>query len=168
MSRQIDWMLEQSPWLHQETTDSTVLLSSGEECTLLYNTAESTILDMLLLSIGDKRIVSIKVIAPFYDAEGDALSALKKQLAPKEMQCILDLERQSAPYSLLKTDTSTVFARRTHRILYMRKFLSCKQKMKRGCFVVARMLAIWHWEQAIMHSMTKYVFFFIVTHREII
>lgn len=111
VSRQIDWMLEQSPWLHQETTDSTVLLSSGEECTLLYNTAESTILDMLLLSIGDKRIVSIKVIAPFYDAEGDALSALKKQLAPKEMQCILDLERQSAPYSLLKTDTSTVFCK---------------------------------------------------------
>lgn len=111
VSRQIDWMLEQSPWLHQETTDSTVLLSSGEECTLLYNTAESTILDMLLLSIGDKRIVSIKVIAPFYDAEGDALSALKKQLAPKKMQCILDLERQSAPYSLLKTDTSTVFCK---------------------------------------------------------
>jgi len=111
VSRQIDWMLEQSPWLHQETTDSTVLLSSGEECALLYNTAESTILDMLFLSIGDKRIVSIKVIAPFYDAEGDALSALKKQLAPKEMQCILDLERQSAPYSLLKTDTSTVFCK---------------------------------------------------------
>ena len=111
VSRQIDWMLEQSPWLRQETTDSTVLLSSGEECALLYNTAESTILDKLLLSIGDKRIVSIKVIAPFYDAEGDALSALKKQLAPKEMQCILDLERQSAPYSLLKTDTSTVFCK---------------------------------------------------------
>lgn len=111
VSRQIDWMLEQSPWLHQETTDSTVLLSSGEECALLYNTAESTILEKLLLSIGDKRIVSIKVIAPFYDAEGDALSALKKQLAPKEMQCILDLERQSAPYSLLKTDSSTVFCK---------------------------------------------------------
>lgn len=111
VSRQIDWMLEQSPWLHQETSDSTVLLSSGEECTLLYNTAESTILDKVLLSIGDKRIVSIKVIAPFYDAEGDALSALKKRLAPKEMQCILDLERQSAPYSLLKTDTSTVFCK---------------------------------------------------------
>ena len=111
VSRQIDWMLEQSPWLHQETTDSTALLSSGEECALLYNTAESTILDKLLLSIGDKRIVSIKVIVPFYDAEGDALSALKKQLAPKEMLCILDLERQSAPYSLLKTDTSTVFCK---------------------------------------------------------
>lgn len=111
VSRQIDWMLEQSPWLHQETTDSTALLSSREECALLYNTAESTILDKLLLSIGDKRIVSIKVIAPFYDAEGDALSALKKQLAPKEMLCILDLERQSAPYSLLKTDTSTVFCK---------------------------------------------------------
>lgn len=111
VSRQIDWMLEQSPWLHQETSDSTVLLSSGEECTLLYNTAESTILDKVLLSIGDKRIVSIKVIAPFYDAEGDALSALNKQLAPKEMLCILDLERQSAPYSLLKTDISTVFCK---------------------------------------------------------
>ena len=111
VSRQIDWMLEQSPWLHQETTDSTVLLSSGEECTLLYNTAESTILDKLLLSIGDKRIVSIKVIAPFYDAEGDALSALNKRLVPKEMLCILDLERQSVPYSLLKTDTSTVFCK---------------------------------------------------------
>lgn len=111
VSRQIEWMLEQSPWLHQETSDSTVLLSSGEECTLLYNTAESTILDKVLLSIGDKRIVSIKVIAPFYDAEGDALSALNKQLAPKEMLCILDLERQSAPYSLLKTDISTVFCK---------------------------------------------------------
>ena len=65
VSRQIDWMLEQSLWLHQDTTDSTVLLSSGEECTLLYNTAESTILDKLLLSIGDKKIVSIRVIAPF-------------------------------------------------------------------------------------------------------
>lgn len=111
VSRQIDWMLEQSPWLHQETTDSTVLLSSGEECTLLYNTAESTILDKLLLSIGDKKIVSIRVIAPFYDAEGDALSALNKQLVPKEMLCILDLERQSAPYSLLKTNTSIVFCK---------------------------------------------------------
>ena len=111
VSRQIDWMLEQSPWLHQETTDSTVLLSSGERCTLLYNTSESTILDKLLLSIGDKRIVSIKVIAPFYDAEGEALSTLNKRLVPEEMLCILDLERQSAPYSLLKTDTSTIFCK---------------------------------------------------------
>lgn len=111
VSRQIDWMLEQSPWLHQETPDSTVLLSSGEKCALLYNTAESTILDKLLLSIGDKRIVSIKVIAPFYDAEGDALSALNKRLVPKEMLCILDLKRQSAPYSLLETKTSTVFCK---------------------------------------------------------
>ena len=78
---------------------------------MLYNTAESTILDKLLLSIGDKKIVSIRVIAPFYDAEGDALSALNKQLVPKEMLCILDLERQSAPYSLLKTNTSIVFCK---------------------------------------------------------
>lgn len=111
VSRQIAWMFEQSPWLYQESSDSSVLLSSGEECTLLYNNAESTILDKLFSSIGDKRIVRIKVIAPFYDAEGDALSALIKQFTPKEMLCIFDLERQSAPYSLLKTDTSTVFCK---------------------------------------------------------
>lgn len=111
VSRQIDWMFGQTPWLHQKTSESDVLLSSGEECTLLYNTAEATILDKIFSSIGDKRIANIKVIAPFYDTEGNALSALKKRFVPKEVLCILDLNRQSAPYSLLKTDTSIVFCK---------------------------------------------------------
>lgn len=115
VARQIGWMSDHTPWLHKESPDRSVILSNGEECALLYNSVESTIIDKLFSSIGGKKIVSIKVVAPFYDAEGDALSALKKQFAPKEMLCILDTERLSAPYSMLTTDTSIMFCKACSR-----------------------------------------------------
>lgn len=107
--RQMDWMLEQSPWLQKESNDDLVSLASEETCQLLLNTSNHTILNSLYDSIGDKEIDSITVVAPFYDTEGDAIKELQRHFSPKEMRCVLDLNRQSAPYSLLQENTSVIF-----------------------------------------------------------
>ena len=105
VQRQLDWMQEQSPWLHKDSNDGTILLLSGEEGQLLYNSSNSTILNSVYLSIGEREIEEITVIAPFYDTEGHALKELQRHFSPKKMKCVLDLDRQSAPYSLLQNGT---------------------------------------------------------------
>ena len=105
VQRQLDWMQEQSPWLHKDSNDETVLLQSGEEVQLLYNSSNSTILNSVYIAIGEKEIEEITVIAPFYDTEGHALKELQRHFSPKKMKCVLDLNRQSAPYSLLQNGT---------------------------------------------------------------
>lgn len=105
VQRQLDWMQEQSPWLHKDSNDGTILLLSGEEGQLLYNSSNSTILNSVYLSIGEREIEEITVIAPFYDTEGHALKDLQRHFSPKKMKCVLDLDRQSAPYSLLQNGT---------------------------------------------------------------
>ena len=105
VQRQLDWILEQSPWLNKDSKDETVLLQSGEDCQLLYNSDNSTILNSVYTAIGGKEIETITVIAPFYDTEGHALEELQRHFSPKRMKCVLDLDRQSAPYSLLQNGT---------------------------------------------------------------
>ena len=98
-------MQEQSTWLHKDSNDGTILLLSGAEGQLLYNSSNSTILNSVYLSIGEREIEEITVIAPFYDTEGHALKELQRHFSPKKMKCVLDLDRQSAPYSLLQNGT---------------------------------------------------------------
>ena len=109
VQRQIDWMLEQCSWLHNESNEEILLLQSGEECQLLFNSSTSTILDSVYANIGEKEIDEITVIAPFYDTEGLVFKELQSLFSPKSVKCVLDLERQSAPYSLLHEDTSIVY-----------------------------------------------------------
>lgn len=106
--RQIEWMSEQTPWLNDDSTKESVILTSGEECTFLYNTPKSTILDSLYSHVGEKLIDKITIIAPFYDTEGNALKSLQNHFSPRNMICVLDLMRQSAPYVLLH-DTNIAF-----------------------------------------------------------
>ena len=109
VQRQIDWMIEQSPWLQKESDEKIVNLATGDECQLLFNTSNNRILDFVYASIGSKEIDKITVIAPFYDTEGNAMKQLHSHFSPLEMQCVLDLDRQSAPYALLQEETSIVF-----------------------------------------------------------
>ena len=109
LQRQIEWMLEQSSWLQRECNDEPVSLVSGESCQLLLNGSHHSILNSLYDTIGDKEIDIITIIAPFYDSEGDAIKELQNHFSPKEMRCVIDLDRQSAPYSLLQENTSIVY-----------------------------------------------------------
>ena len=113
VQRQLDWMQEQCPWLHKESTDRIVHLQSGEECQFLYNSDNSTILNSIYALVGEKEIDEITVISPFYDTEGHALKELQKHFSPKRMKCVLDLNRQSAPYSLFQGITSIAFHKST-------------------------------------------------------
>lgn len=113
VQRQIDWMPEQCPWLHKESYDEIISLQSGEECQFLYNSDNSTILNSLYVAVGEKEIDEITVISPFYDTEGHALKELQRHFSPKRMKCVLDLERQSAPYSLLQDGTFIAFYKST-------------------------------------------------------
>ena len=113
VKKQIDWMLEQATWLHKESDVNTVVLSSGEECHILYNSSDSTIINALYASVGENKIDEITVIAPFYDTEGNALKELQKHFSPKSLKCVLDLERQSAPYALLQGDSTIAFHKST-------------------------------------------------------
>lgn len=113
VQRQIDWMQEQCTWLHNESYEEILLLQSGEECQLLFNSTTSTILNSVYAAIGEKEIDEITVIAPFYDTEGHALKELLRHFSPKRMKCVLDLDRQSAPYSLLQDDTFIAYYKST-------------------------------------------------------
>lgn len=109
VKKQIGWIPEQSLWLQDIGYEDVVRLDSGEQCSIVYNSATSKIFDKIVEAIGDSDIEEITVIAPFYDAEGNALTELKKRFNPKRMNCVLDLDRQSAPYELIKSNTDIAF-----------------------------------------------------------
>lgn len=113
VKRQIDWMEEQCHWLQKESNREVVILNSDEECRLLYNSPNSTILSSVFTAIEEKEIDEITVIAPFYDTEGYALKKLQRVFSPKSMRCVLDLDRKSAPYSLLQNETSIDYYKST-------------------------------------------------------
>ena len=104
--KQLDWMIEQSTWIRENSDDKPVVLSSGEVCSLLFNSSETTILYALTTAIRDTKIKTITIVAPFYDSEGSALKELKNRFSPNTIHCVLDLERQSAPYDLLKQESN--------------------------------------------------------------
>jgi len=113
VQRQLDWMQEQCSWLYKESKDEVISLQSHEECQFLYNSEKSTILNSVYAAVGEKEIDEITVVAPFYDTEGQALKELQRLFSPKKMKCVLDLDRQSAPYSLLNNGTSIVYYKST-------------------------------------------------------
>lgn len=109
VKKQLGWITEQSLWLQVESTDDIVVLANGEECSLLYNDDSQRILDKVTERLSGVEIEEITVIAPFYDTEGNALNELKKRFSPSVINCVFDLDRQSAPYSLLKENTGINF-----------------------------------------------------------
>lgn len=113
VKKQIKWISEQSLWLNEVATQDIITLNTGEECSLLYNSDSHSILDKVVDSIGDSVVEEITVIAPFYDAEGKALNKLISLYKPERINCILDISRHSAPYDLLKSNSSIIFHRYT-------------------------------------------------------
>ena len=109
--RQKEWMIEQSPWLHKESNENSITLISKEDCSLLFNTQEATILNSLYSSIGKTPIKEITVVAPFFDTEGRVLLELQKHFSPESMLCVMDVERQSAPFDLLEKETNITFCK---------------------------------------------------------
>ncbi len=113
IEKQLGWIKEQSLWLQNGDYANWVTLESGEECSIIYNSPTSGIIDDVAKAIGDANIEQITVIAPFYDTEGNALKELTNRFKPYQMNCILDLQRQSAPFALLDTSTDIVFYKHT-------------------------------------------------------
>ncbi len=111
--KQIEWMSDNSPWLQRVSSEESVFLASGEECKFLFNSSESRIFDLIVTSIKDRKIDNIMVISPFYDSEGILLTQLKKHFSPKSMQCVIDIDRQSAPYTLLFGKSTIKFYKAT-------------------------------------------------------
>lgn len=109
VKRQLGWISEQSLWLQDGNYEDVITLESGEECSIIYNSASNRIIDDVTKAIGDSAIEKITVIAPFYDTEGNALTELKKRFKPSQINCVLDLERQSAPFALLESSTNIAF-----------------------------------------------------------
>lgn len=113
VKKQLGWIIEQSPWLQEVANQEVITLNSGEECSLLYNSDSSRILERVKESIGDASVEEITVVAPFYDAEGSSLSELMSQYKHARMNCVLDITRQSAPYALLKSNSGIKFYKHT-------------------------------------------------------
>lgn len=113
VQKQLKWITEQSLWLQKDCEDLAVELKSGESCSLLYNSSGTSILNDIYESIGDRKIREITIVAPFFD-NGGIIKELWDQLSPSHINCVLDLERQSAPYDLLKgSDTIIRFYKHT-------------------------------------------------------
>ena len=109
IKKQLGWISEQSLWLQDGDYEDVVTLESGEECSIIYNCATHRIIDNVTEVIGNSVIEKITVIAPFYDIEGNALIELKKRFKPNQINCVLDLERRSAPFALLESSTDITF-----------------------------------------------------------
>lgn len=113
VKKQLGWITEQSLWLQEVATQEVITLKTGEECSLLCNSDSYRILDKIKENIGDSVVEEITVVAPFYDAEGNALSELMSLYKPICMNCILDITRQSAPYALLNSESKIKFHKHT-------------------------------------------------------
>lgn len=109
VKKQLGWIPEQSLWLQDGDYEDVVMLESGEECSIIYNSDANRIIDKVAEAIGNSVIEQITVIAPFYDTEGNALTELKKRFNPSRINCVLDLKRQSAPFALLKSSADIAF-----------------------------------------------------------
>ena len=112
IQKQINWIIEQSVWLQNESNDEMVIISSGDECYLLFNSSDSRIIDDIYSTIGDANILEITVISPFYDTEGNTIKELQSRFNPEILKCVIDVNRQSAPYGLLN-DGSIDFNKHT-------------------------------------------------------
>ena len=108
VQKQLKWITEQSLWLQKACDDEAVELKSGEICSLLFNSSNTSILNDLYKSIGDTKIRKITIVAPFFDTSGNVIKELQERLSPDLISCVLDLERQSAPYDLLKGNDSQI------------------------------------------------------------
>lgn len=106
--RQLDWIKENSEWLDKVVPDVPVTLTNGDTVWFLNNNL-SRIADSVIDIIGQNKVKEITVVSPFYDAEGAAISRLKEAFNPKAFKCVLDIERQSAPYPLLTRNNGIEF-----------------------------------------------------------
>ncbi len=113
VEKQLGWITEQSFWLQDKDYADWVTLESEEECSIIYNSTTSGILDDIARAIGDANVEEITVIAPFYDTDGNAIKELEKRFKPNRLNCILDLQRQSAPFALLNANTDIAFYKHT-------------------------------------------------------
>lgn len=113
VKKQLGWIPEQSVWLQDTKVENVITLESGEKCSVIFNTNKKRIFDEVKESIGGSKIDEITIIAPFYDSEGNALTELQKQFNPVRIKCVLDLERQSAPFALIKSSTDIKFFKHT-------------------------------------------------------
>jgi len=111
VQKQLKWMSEQSMWLQSESTQEVVTLATGDKCSLLFNDANSGILDKVYNSIDGAKVEEIIVVVPYYDADGNALSELMQRFNPQKMLCVLDLGKQSAPYKLLDAKSGMIFGK---------------------------------------------------------
>lgn len=107
--RQLQWMQEHTPWLQLAYADEPTVLKNGEIARLLYNHKNGTIIEQLYAAIGEEIIKEICVVSPFFDADGRFLQELESHFQPEKFRCVLDKNRQSAPYSLFSTNTSIEF-----------------------------------------------------------
>lgn len=98
--RQLEWIEEQSEWIETVAESNIVMLDNGDTATFLCNGKEGTIYDVLRRTITET-VTSITLVAPFYDAKGEAVKTLSEVFRPKSIRCMLDMERQSAPYDLI-------------------------------------------------------------------
>lgn len=107
--KQLGWITEHSLWMQKELSENIVELKSGELCSLLFNSTNSSILEDLYASVGNTSINKITVAAPFYDTEGNAIKELQDHFSPNVLNCILDINRQSAPFALLNSTNVNFF-----------------------------------------------------------
>lgn len=107
VQKQLKWISEQSLWLQKACDDAPIELKSEEICSLLYNSSSTSIINGVYESIGTTEIREITIVAPFFDT-GGIIQELQKRLSPNLINCVLDLERQSAPYDLLKSSDSNI------------------------------------------------------------
>lgn len=108
-NRQIDWIKENCEWLEKTAPEGPVKLPNGDTIWLLYNDNRTKILESVIELIGSAKVKEITVVSPFYDADGTAVKKLKETFNPKTIKCVLDIERQSAPYSLLNRSAGIEF-----------------------------------------------------------
>lgn len=109
INKQLGWISEQTPWLQDDGYEDVVILESGEKCSIIYNNATNGIIGNVTEAIGNSVVEEITIISPFYDTEGNALVELQKRFKPSRMNCVLDLDRQSAPFALLESSKDIAF-----------------------------------------------------------
>lgn len=106
---QLKWLEEQSLWMHKINIDknSVVEIDDGMQYTMLYNSGDDNIFSQVISQLRLHSVRSIKIIAPFYDASGDFIRSLQRELTPETIHCVIN-KHGSYPYEILQTKQTSV------------------------------------------------------------
>lgn len=89
ITQQLNWIHNYSPWLDEldKVEDKYIIKDSGDHVRFIANNCDETLLLQVINLLNGETILSIDIVAPFYDKSGWLLQAFEKEFKPAQFTC---------------------------------------------------------------------------------